>query len=163
MKTKHRNASKSKRKWQADPSTIYRVMGKHQDFTVLEQGQIITPVRLGLERFKLGEAENGDFHTLAAACNVSLVLSEKISPLVESVCLVSRDALLRCKERHARTGRWGFDGPALSAIADMIDIFEQLVELHKPVQLQNAMTEALRRTRTGQGLHQPDFQPPESP
>lgn len=163
MKTKHRTASKAKRKWQADPSTIYRTIGRHQEFTVLERGQVVTPVRMAYEKFRMGTAEETDFHTLAAACNVSLISAEKISPLVESVCLVASDALLRCKERHARTGRWGFDGPALSAIADMIDIFEQLVELHKPVQLQNAMTEALRRTRTGQGLHQPDFQPPESP
>lgn len=158
MKTKHRNAAKAKRKWQADPSTIYRVMGAHQSFTPEERVAMVLPGRLSFEHIKLGTGKDDDFHCLAAACNVSLVSAEKISPLVESVCLVARDALLRCKDRHAKTNRWGFDGPALSAITDMLDVYEQLVELLKPHQLQSAMTEALRRAGNGQGLHQPEFE-----
>lgn len=159
MKTKHRTASKAKRKWQADPSTIYRTIGRHQEFTVLERGQVVTPVRMAYEKFRLGTAEETDFHTLAAACNVSLISAEKISPLVESVCLVARDSLLRCNDRHTKTGRWGFDGPAMSAIADMMDIFEQFVSLLKPHQLQDAMTEAIRRSNAGNGLRTPEVQP----
>lgn len=158
MRTKHRTASKAKRRWQADPSTIYRVMGAHQAFTTEEQGQMVAPVRLAFEHIKLGDGQDDDFHCLAAACNVSLVSAEAISPLVESVCLVARDALLRCKERYAKTQRWGFDGPAIGSIADMLGIYEQLIELLKPRQLQDAMTEALRRARTGNGLHQPEFE-----
>jgi hypothetical protein len=158
MKTKHRTASKAKRKWQADPSTIYRTMGKFQDFTPEVHRQITLPVQLAFERIKAGTATDDDFHCLAAACNVSIVCSEKIDPLVEVACLSARDALLRCKERNAKTGRWGFDGPALSEIVEMIDVYTQLTQLLKPVQLQNAMTEALRRARTGNGLHQPEFE-----
>jgi hypothetical protein len=157
MKTKHRNASKAKRRYQADPSVIYRVMGKFQDFTTEEHRQITLPVQLAFERIKAGTGTDDDFHCLAAACNVSIICSEKISPLVEVVCLAARDALLRCKAREAKTSRWGFDGPALSEIVEMIDIYTQLTQLLKPVQLQNAMTEALRRARTGDGLNQPDF------
>jgi hypothetical protein len=158
MKSNHRTASKAKRKWQADPSTIYRTMGKFQDFTPEVHRHITLPVQLAFERIKAGTATDDDFHCLAAACNVSLVCSEKISPLVEVTCLAARDALLRCKARKAKTGRWGFDGPALSEIVEMIDVYTQLTQLLKPVQLQNAMTEALRRARTGNGLHQPEFE-----
>jgi hypothetical protein len=138
MKTKHRNASKAKRKWQADPSTIYRTMGKFQDFTPEEKGQIVAPCRLAFERIRLGEGKSNDFICLSDACNVSMVRAEKISPLVESVCLVARDALLRCKSRFYKTGRWGFDGPALSAITDMLDVYEQMAGLPKPCAV-NAM------------------------
>jgi hypothetical protein len=158
MKTKHRNASKAKRKWQADPSTIYRVMGKFQDFTPEEHRQITLPVQLAFEHIKAGAGTEDDFNCLAAACNVSIMCSEKIDPLVEVACLAARDALLRCKAREAKTGRWGFDGPALSEVVEMIDVYTQLAQLLKPVQLQNAMTEALRRARTGDGLHQPEFE-----
>lgn len=158
MKTKHRTASKAKRKWQADPSAIYRVMGRHQEFTPDEQAALIVPGRMAFERIKLGEGKDDDFHCLAAATNVSLVSAEKISPLVESVCIIARDAMLRCKERHTKTGRWGFDGPALSEIADMLDVYEQLIALLKPHQLQDAMTEALRRASSGHGLDQPEFE-----
>lgn len=158
MKTKHRTAAKAKRKWQADPSVIYRVMSKFQDFTPDEHRKITLPVQLAFERIKSGAGTEDDFHCLAAACNVSRVCSEKIDPLVKVVCLTATDALWRCKERHDKTGRWGFDGPALSEIVEMIDVFTQLAQLLKPVQLQDAMTEAMRRSRTGQGLHQPEFE-----
>jgi hypothetical protein len=158
MRTKYRTASKAKRRYQADPSVIYRVMGKFQDFTPEEHRQITLPVQLSFERIKAGSGIEDDFNCLAAACNVSIVCSEKIDPLVEVACLTARDALLRCKAREAKTGRWGFDGPALSEVSEMIDVYTQLAQLLKPVQLQNAMTEALRRARTGDGLHQPEFE-----
>ena len=157
MKTKHRNASKAKRRYQADPGVISRVMGKFQDFTPEEQRHITLPVQLAFEHIKAGAGTDDDFHCLAAACNVAIICSEKIDPLVEVVCLAARDALLRCKEREAKTGRWGFDGPALSEIVEMIDVYTQLAQLLKPVQLQAAMTEALQRARTGHGLDQPEF------
>jgi hypothetical protein len=158
MKTKHRTASKAKRKWQADPSVIYRTMGKFQDFTPEEKGQIVAPCRLAFERIRLGEGKSNDFICLSDACNVSMVRAEKISPLVESVCLVARDALLRCKSRFYKTGRWGFDGPALSAITDMLDVYEQMAGLLKPHQIQDDLAEAMRRERDGQGLDHPEFE-----
>lgn len=157
MKTKHRTAAKAKRRWQADPSSLYRVMSKHQEFTHEEHAKLNLPVRLAFEKIKAGTGEDDDFHILAAASNVSLVCSEKIDPLVEGVCLNARDALLRTNERHERTGRWGFDGPALSEIMEMIDIYDQLTSLLKPVQLQNAMNETLARARRGEGLQMPEF------
>lgn len=133
-------------------------MGKFQDFTPEEHRQITLPVQLAFEHIKAGVGTDDDFNCLAAACNVSIVCSEKISPLVEVACLAARDALLRTKAREAKTGCWGFDGPALSEIVEMIDVYTQLAQLLKPVQLQDAMTEALRRARTGDGLHQPEFE-----
>ena len=46
---------------------------------------------------------------------------------------------------------------ARSEIVEMIDVYTQLAQLLKPVQLQAAMTEALQRARTGHGLDQPEF------
>jgi hypothetical protein len=158
MSKKHRTASKAKRRYHADPSAIYRLMSAHQDFTQDEQAALVVPARLAFERIKSGAGQEDDFHCLAAACNVSLVSAEKISPLVESACLMARDALLRCKERYTKTQRWGFDGPALGEIAEMLDVYEQLVGLLKPRQLQDAMTEVLRRSKNGAGLEQPEFQ-----
>ena len=157
MKTKHRKASKAKRRWQADPSTIYRVMGNHQDFTPDEQAAIVVPCRLAFEKIRQGLGVEDDFHCLAAACNVSLISAEKISPLVESVCLVARDAMLRTLARYKETGKLGFDGPALTSVPDMLEVYEQLVGLLKPHQLREAMSEALHRARVGQGLDQPEF------
>jgi hypothetical protein len=156
MKTKHRTAAKARRKWQADPSVIYRVMGKHQDFTTQEKGQIVDPCRKAFDRIRSGDGKANDFIILSDASNVSLVRAEKINPLVESVCLVARDALLRCKSRFYKTGRWGFDGPAISAITDMLDVYEQMVDLLKPHQIQDDLAEAMRRERDGDGLNHPE-------
>jgi hypothetical protein len=147
-----------KRKYRADPSTIYRVIGKNQDFTTEEKGQIVDPCRKAFDRIRSGDGKTNDFIILSDASNVSLVRAEKINPLVESVCLVARDALLRCKSRFYKTGRWGFDGPAISAIADMLDVYEQMVDLLKPHQIQDDLAEAMRRERDGDGLDHPEFQ-----
>lgn len=157
MKSKHRNASKAKRRWQADPSVIYRVMSANQEFTPDEHAKLNLPVRLAFEKIKNGAGTDDDFHILAAAANVSLVCSEKIDPLVEGVCLAARDALLRTNDRHTRTGRWGFDGPALAEVIEMIDVYSQLTSLLKPMQLQKAMNDTIARASRGDGLEIPEF------
>ena len=145
MKTKNRKASKAKRRYQADPSAIYRVMGNLQEFTQQEHDAITMPVRLAFEKLKTGAGKESDFDCLAAACNVSLICSEQINPILEEVCLKARDSLLTTKERKLKTNKLGFDGPSIQNIADMIDIYEQLTKLLKPLQLKNAMREVLKR------------------
>ena len=135
---------------QADPSVIYRVMSKIQKFTQDEQVTLKLPVREAFERIKTGVSVEGDFHTLAAAVNVTMVRAESIDPLAEEVAIKAKDALMRTLRRHQSTGRWGFDGPALGEISDCIDMHEQLIELQTPLQMQKAMTEVIRRMDAGE-------------
>lgn len=152
MKTSHRKASHHKRRWQADPISIYKVMNKVQPFTEDEQHRLTNPVRLAYEKLRTGAAAEPDFHVLAASMNVTMVLAEKIDPLAEQSAVAARDAMMRCWERFQRTGRLGFDGPALQDLPIAIDLHDQLMALLTPLQVTDAARIVNERIKGGQVL-----------
>lgn len=152
MKTAHRQASHAKRRWQADPAALYRLMNRLQPFTPTEQLRLNLPPRVAYESLRTGRGEEADFHTLAGAVNVAMVRAETINPLAEQTAITARDALMRCWQRHQASGRWGFDGPALQDLPPALDLYEQLLALSTPQQMQDAMAETIRRMESGNHL-----------
>lgn len=146
MRTANRKASHQKRKFQADPSSIYKLMGRVQLFTREERTSLALPVRLAFESVKSGQAVRDDFDILAAMANICMVRSED----VDSLCVVTaqrgQEALMRCLRRHEATGRWGFDGLAMQEVEIVIDLYEQLLELSTPQQMKEAMLTVVERT-----------------
>lgn len=67
MNTAHRQQSRAKRSYTADPSAIYRLMNRNQLFTKVELVKLQTPVRVAFESLRTGHGDERDFHTLAAA------------------------------------------------------------------------------------------------
>lgn len=49
--------------------------------------------------------------------------------------LKATDALRRLGERYQRTGRWGFDGPALQEVKDGIDVYEEILMKSSPAEM----------------------------
>lgn len=150
MKTAHRTAAKAKRRWTADPSAIYRVMGRVLPFTPDEQAQLNLPVLLAIDSIAHGKGSEADFHTLAAAVNVALVCAESIDPLVEKTCTDARDSLMRMHARQMRHGSWGFDGPGYQQVREAVDVYQQLTSLLTGGQLKEAMQECMRRVNVGE-------------
>lgn len=152
MNSAQRAASRAKRgnRYQADPTAIFRVLGRVQGFTPDEQTQLKLPVMLALDSISHGKGGDEDFHTLAAAVNISMICAERIDPLVEKTCTDARDALMRVHERHKAHGVWGFDGPGYLAIKDAADVYCQLTSLLTGGQLKEAMAECLQRMADGQ-------------
>lgn len=157
MKSTHRAAAHAKRRnlarYTADPLSLMRVMNRIQPFTDAEQIQLNTPVRLAFEKLRTGAGTEGDFHTLAAAINVAMIRAETIDPMAEQTAIAARDALQRCWQRHATHGKWGFDGTALQDLPPAIDLHEQLIALSTPLQMADAMKEAIRRVDAGEVLN----------
>lgn len=150
MNSAHRKAAQAKRKYQADPSAIFRVLGRVQQFTPSEQVQLNLPVLVALDSISHGKGEESDFHTLAAAVNVAMVCAEKIDPLVEKTCTDARDALMRMLARQKTHGTWGFDGPGYTAVKEAADVYQQLTALLTGGQLKEAMQECVRRMENGE-------------
>jgi len=136
-------------KRRADPGTMFRVLGRLAPFTPAEQLNLNLPARLAFESIRTGKGQEGDFHTLASAINVTMIRAKDIDPLVEQTAKDARDALHRCWTRWENTARWGFDGPALQSIPLALDLYEQLLELSTPIQMQAAMNETIRRMQAG--------------
>lgn len=150
MNSAHRAAAQAKRRYQADPSAIYRVLGRVQTFTPAEQVQLNLPVLVALDSIANGRGEESDFHTLAAAVKVAMVCAEKIDPLVEKTCTDARDALMRMHTRQMKHRTWGFDGPGYTAVKDAVDVYQQLTALLTGGQLKEAMQECVRRMESGE-------------
>lgn len=152
MRTSHRKASKAKRQFKADPSSIYKVMGRVQPFTTPERDELLNPVKAAFERMKTGKAEREDFDTLGAMSNICLIRSEDIDPLCVVATQRCQDALMRCLRRFESTGRWGFDGLGIQDVEIVIDFYAQLIELSTPQQMKEAMLIVLDRTKQGEVL-----------
>ena len=148
MKTARRKASQAKRRWQADPGTIYKLMNKIQPFTEEEKMRLALPIRISFEAIKTGKGALQDLSDIGAAINTVMVRAESIDPLCLQAATHARDALLRCLHRYNATGRVGFDGPAISEVEIGIDLHEQLLKLSTPLQMMEALREVHRRTES---------------
>lgn len=158
MNTKHRSASREKRRYAADPMAMYRVLNRLQEFTEEEQKLLTNPLRAAFERLRSGAGDANDWQELASATNIALIRSESVDPLCVETCMRAQDALLRAKDRYQRMKVWGFDGQALQDIPPLLDLHEQFVTLSTPLQMQQAVRETYRRMRSGQ-VHRIEGQP----
>lgn len=145
MKNAHRTASHSKRRWQKDYGAFSRVINRLEPFNADELMRLELPIRISFEAIKTGAGTEHDFHDLAAAVNVTIVRSEAVDPLCEQTAIAGRDALMRTWHRYQKTGKLGFDGPALHEIDHAIDLHEQLIRNSTPLQMIEAMREVISR------------------
>jgi hypothetical protein len=152
MKTLHRRSAKAKRKYQADPASIYRLMARVQPFTEQEQTALTLPVRVAFEAFLKGHAGNDDWATLSSVANVCLIRSEAVSPLCVEASQRGQDALMRAKRRFDSLGRWGLDGPGIQEVGDLVDLYEQFLALSAPQQMKDALLAVLDRASAGEVL-----------
>ena len=155
MNREQRRASREKRQirtraYTADASAIYRTMSRVQPFTERELLTLQTPVRVAFESMRSGSGEEADFHTLAGAVNVALIRSETIDPLCVETAQRAQASLMRILDRHRRIGRRGIDSQALQDIPPALDLYEQLLALSTPMQMQHAMQETLARMQAGE-------------
>lgn len=145
-----KKASMHKRRYIADPSSIYRVMNRIQNFTIEEQNKLANPLRAAFERMRNGVGSAEDWNSLKDAANISMVRSESVDPFCVETCTRAQEALLRAKDRYLRLKSWGFDGPGLLDIMAMLDLHEEFVRLSTPLQMHDAIREVFRRLEKGQ-------------
>ena len=123
---------------------------------VLQQNQQTKPSQatgLMLELHQcFGALKNGSddeelFNRLGSSLNTALVLAERIDDKVVAVILEAHEAMGRCWDRFEAHGRFGFDGPGISAMVDALDVYDQIVRLTTPKQILGASAEAFRRMK----------------
>ena len=107
-------------------------------------------LHVSLEALRTGQASEQEFHTLAAAVNVSLVLCERdIGNEHLPAIKQAQASLLRLLERGRTTGRWLFDGQAWKECSHAIAIHEAQLASVSRQQAANAMREVVRRIDNG--------------
>lgn len=130
-----------------------RVIIGNQDMPEDHSENILVKVKAAWELLRTGCGEVKDYNRLANAFNVALVRAEQIDPLAEQTMLAGIEAMQRCDGIWQRHGRFGFLGPDLTAVQDAIELYEGILRLSKPLQMEQAVTEAARRMlEQGQGV-----------
>lgn len=111
-------------------------------------------VHVCIERMRTGHGIELDWHTLAAAVNVSLVLCERgIGPEHLDAIKTAMDALVEILERHRRTGRWAFHGSGYTALTHAIHIHEAQIASITRDSARAAMLEVRKRVDRGEVLN----------
>ena len=147
MKSKHRNAAKAKRRYQADPLAMFRLINRLEPFTEDDVVKLTLPTRLAFEAIKNGTATTDHFDELAVSINATLVRAEAIDPACVDTCITAQRALLRCKERYQRTGRLGWDGLGLQEVPPALDLHEEIIANSTPHQMTEALLEQYSRIK----------------
>lgn len=142
------------RPYRRDPGAWVQAIGMAQPMTDDQLRDLGMAVHTSIERLRLGHGIELDFHTLAAAINVSLVLSERgVGAEYLGDVTTAQDALIRMLERQRTTGRWAFDGPAYVALARAIELHEAQLETITRDGARAAMIEVRRRVDRGEVLN----------
>lgn len=113
-------------------------------------------IRTAFERIKDGTADHEDFNRVGVAINLAKVRALEISEELANGIERGQDAMVRCKERYEKTGRWGFDGQGLRDMDYAMEAHEAILVESSPKQMENAMF-AMRKalqiqTKNGQYL-----------
>ncbi|MDP3651078.1 MAG: hypothetical protein Q8R67_05275 [Rhodoferax sp.] len=121
-----------------------RLLSRFSPYSATDLDEKKQPIRDSFDALKNGRGTEVDFENLDIAFATSLVRSRDIDALCVITATVARDALERCWARYQRLGRFGFDGPALAAVADGIELHEALLDNSTPKQMMDAARGAPR-------------------
>lgn len=90
------------------------------------------------ERCKDGTGDEDDFDHVAMILNVCKVRALDIDATLADMIERAQDAMVRAKERYLRLGRFGFDGPGLTQVADALDAAQAIIDASSPLQMRAA-------------------------
>ena len=141
--------------YQRDPSAWAHAIGMQQQLTDDQLTDLGKAVHTCILRLRTGHGIELDWHTLAAAVNVSLVLCERgIGAEYLDEVKTAQDALIEILQRHRRTGRWAFHGSGYVALTRAVELHEaQLANITRD-SARAAMPEVRRRVDRGEVLNQ---------
>lgn len=155
----------------ADSLGGLRLISELRPFDQAEVNTLTLAPQMAYQAISTGKAQPGDFDTLAAVVNVTLVRAERIELVGygqpddtpeelaeqqatgrEMVALAkeAQDALMHMRQRFLRTGRWGVDAAARETLPAVLDLHHQILQLSLPKQMKAALLEVLDRCKKGQ-------------
>lgn len=144
MRTQHRIAAHAK--YDARHSMAFvHVLAANTEQPKENADSIMLLLRLAFEKLKAGTGDQEQFNRLAAATNVGLIRSEMIDPLAAETMVRGIQALKNCSDINDRHGKFGFSGPDLICMSDALNLYEDILRLSKPIQMERAVEEVARR------------------
>lgn len=97
-----------------------------------------------------GESDEGKWCTVACSLNIALVLAERgVGQEYEPHIVKGLDGAFRAKLRAARLGAWRYDGEAITAIRDALEVHDEQIKLVSKQEMRDALKEVHRRIEAG--------------
>ena len=128
-----------------NPFAAQIVLQQNQQTKPSQADGLMLELHQCFDALKNGSTDEELFNRLGSSLNTALILAERIDQQVVDVVLDAHQAMYRCRERFDKHGRFGFDGPGISAMVDALDVYDQIVRLTTPKQILGASAEAFRR------------------
>lgn len=139
MRTAHRQAARGKRRWQADPDALPRVMRRTQPLTNSEILAEMLPIHDAMKAVDTGNpSEDDEARLLALGCAVrarGLAIDQAAGAELGDRVIAACEEAFR---RKRKTGHFGFTGPERQYVRDAIDLWEQMLELSQPHEISAA-------------------------
>ena len=134
----------------ADPDAFLRAIGLQHGMDAGQQVDLTLGVRAAALALRSGVGVEHHVHTLASAINVALVLAERgAGREFQDEIIAAQTALVRTIERGRRSGRWGFDGPALAEVDRALAVYEAQLAAVPRIAARDAVREVTRRVNQG--------------
>lgn len=152
MKTAHRKASHAKRRWQADPTTAFKLLDMVRQPEPGELGTEHIKARCAFERLRDGTGDTNDFDLVGQLLNAAMICAEQVDALLVDTVQRGQDAMVRMQNRYKRGLRFGFDAHGLRDVPAALDVWEALADNTTKLQRAQAIRESFRRIRNGATL-----------
>ncbi|AZG14954.1 hypothetical protein [Cupriavidus pauculus] len=129
-----------------NPGAIVDAFAARLPMAVDKQQDVSLVAHQSLTALTQGKGSDFDVGCLAVAMNLSMLLSEiGVGREYLSIAIAGQEAVMRCKARAERTGKWGLDGPGIAAIEQAIDLHDQQLEIATQAQMSAVLREMNRR------------------
>jgi hypothetical protein len=114
------------------------------------QSAIALHYRAAFDAMRSGRGDEDQWSMVVLGLNKALILSEMgYGPEWEARINAALEGAFRAKLRGDKTGKWGFDGPALSAIAEALEVHEAQLEAATQAEILEARDKLKRRIEAG--------------
>lgn len=136
-----------------DPAAIQRVLVGVNPLAGDQVTDLGLAYRMALECLHSGHGQEAHVHTLACTSNIALVLAERGygADSIEQI-KDAQDGIMRCFGRGRRTGKWGLDGEAITAITQMIALHDAQLVVARQKDIREAIGEVHKRMNRGDVL-----------
>jgi hypothetical protein len=129
-----------------NPSALVDALASRQPMERGKQQDVSIVAHQAMRALVSGEGTEFDVEHLAVATNLSMLLTELgVGREYLAVAIAGQEAVVRCRARAERTGKWGLDGPAIAAIDLALELHDQQVEIATQAQMSAAIREMHRR------------------
>lgn len=149
-----------KRNWQTraiDPAGGLRVLERYVDSVTLLPENKVNDVQLlalaSLDAITRGNGTAEHIGAISLACNMTGALirqgiGEEATEIVERC----QTALLNADRRFTQVNRWGFSGPELQHVRDLLDVHERMVSNASQLEVRRALRDIDDRIARGEVL-----------